>query len=451
MPTQKQRTAEAGSRLVNNYCDGIPARGNQALLFLLVMTAYFIQQFNNWNFGFIAPALAESWGLKPPDIARIVFWYFIGMTAGGFLGGLAADRIGRRPAFLAGLVILSASSLATTFADNLFFFTLTRACTGFGVFAMMVVSTAYIAEVAPAESRGRWQSLIAAVGFCAAPLAALVCRLVVPMGPEAWRYIFCFGGLGLVPFFLGAIYLKESPRWLVNQGRIRDAEFVTRWMTGRDIDLSEAAKRARRGVDWKTQLFGMFSGRYLKRTLVLILLFAGLTPASFLLMVWTPQLLRMQNFSLEQTLTISTVITIGVPMGCFLGALVADHGGRKFPLAVFLSLSALSTLLFALVSNPILLAVFGFFVTAFYMAASFILFSYAAESYPTRMRGACAGVNHGLGRLAVSATQPLIPLIHTAYGFFGIFMAVAVLFFLPVVPLLLWGLHTAGKSLESLE
>jgi putative MFS transporter len=85
------------------------------------------------------------------------------------------------------------------------------------------------------------------------------------------------------------------------------------------------------------------------------------------------------------------------------------------------------------------------------MALNFILFSYTAESYPTRMRNTATGFHNGLARLSVSASQPLIPMIHQAYGFAGIFTSVAILFFLPIIPLLLWGQRTGGKSLEEIE
>ena len=47
-------------RFANNYFDGIRVRGIHALLFFIIMAAYFFEQFDNWNFGFVAPALAQS-------------------------------------------------------------------------------------------------------------------------------------------------------------------------------------------------------------------------------------------------------------------------------------------------------------------------------------------------------------------------------------------------------
>ena len=438
-------------RFVNNYFDGVPVRGIHALLFFIIMAAYFFEQFDNWNFGFIAPALSQSWGLKPTDIATILFWYFIGMTSGGFLGGIMSDFIGRRRTFLISIVIFSVSSVITGFTDSFVIFTIFRALTGFGVFCMMVTSQAYIAEMAPCQSRGMWQGRVAAIGFCAVPVVALICRMVIPMAEDAWRYIFYAGGLGVIPFFLGLKYLKESPRWLVAHGRVKEAEEVVTYLTGKDIDLSEAAKSIPPKISVMEVLTGMFTKKYIGRTLLLMLLFVCITPAGFLLTTWTTQLLKMLGFSVKESLTAMTIISIGVPIGCFLNSLVSDMGGRKTPLAILGVLAAVAALIFGGMKGLVMLTIFGFTVTVFNMALNFILFSYTAESYPTQMRNTATGFHNGLARLSVSASQPLIPMIHQAYGFAGIFTSVAVLFFLPIIPLLLWGKRTGGKSLEEIE
>ena len=432
------------------YFDRMPVRGLHAGLFFLIMFAYFFQQFNNWNFSFIAPALEKSWGLKPADMARIVFWYMLGMTAGAFLTGFISDRIGRRPTFLAAIIIFSVSSAVTAFTSNLTVFTVFRALTGFGIFAMMVVSNAYIAEVAPAESRGKWQSLVAAVGFCAAPAVALVSRLVVPLGPEAWRYVFCFGALGFIPFIWGIFFLRESPRWLVSRGRVKEAEEVVWSLTGNYTDLSAAAASEKQ-ASAAEQIFGMFSGRYILRTLVIFLLFVCVTPASFLIVVWTARLLNMQGFDPKAVLNAMVIISLGVPAGLFLNAWITDKGGRKLPMAVAALLSAGVALVFGKMTNLAALTAVGFLLNACYMALCFSLFSYVAESYPTRMRNTAVGIHQGLSRISVSVSQPYIPLISNTYGFYGIFVAVAALFALPVIPLLLLGQKTGGRSLEDLE
>ena len=450
-PRHLGNKAEQRGRFVNNYFDGLPVRGSHRLLFFLIMVAYFFEQFDNWNFGFIAPALSHSWGLKPTDIATILFWYFIGMTSGGFLGGVISDFIGRRKTFLFSIVIFSVSSIITGYTNDFVVFTLFRALTGFGVFCMMVTSQAYIAEMAPCETRGMWQGQIAAIGFCAVPVVALACRMVIPMDPEAWRWIFYAGGVGLVAFVLGLKYLKESPRWLVTHGRVQEAEEIVRDLTGRDIDLSAAAKSVQPKISVMEVLTGMFTKKYIGRTLLLMLIFVCITPAGFLLTTWTTQLLKMLGFTVQETLTAMTIISIGVPFGCFVNSLVADRGGRKIPMIVLMLLAAVFAFVFGNMKSLLLLTVFGFIVTSLNMALGFLLFSYTAESYPTRMRNTATGFHNGLARLSVSASQPFIPMIHQAYGFLGVFTSVSILLLLPIIPLIIWGIRTGGKSLEEIE
>ncbi|MGI6657578.1 MAG: MFS transporter [Desulfobulbus sp.] len=443
--------SERQGRFKNNYFDGLPVEGVHKLLFFIIMAAYFFEQFDNWNFGFVAPRLMEVWGLKPTEIGTILFWYFIGMTSGGFLGGVISDFIGRRKTFLISILIFSLSSIITGYTDSFVVFTIFRALTGFGVFCMMVTSQAYIAEMAPCQTRGMWQGRVAAIGFCAVPFVALICRTVIPMAEDAWRWIFYAGGLGLVAFFLGLKYLRESPRWLVTRGRIEEAEEVVRFLTHKDIDLSEAAAKVEPRASVGEVIYGMFTRRYIGRTLLLMLLFVCITPAGFLLTTWTTTLLKMLGFSVQQSLTAMTIISIGVPAGCFLSSLVSDKGGRKIPIAILASSAAVLAVIFGLMKSLVLLTLFGFLVTAVNMAVNFTLFSYTAESYPTRMRNTATGFHNGLARLSVSFSQPFIPMIHQAYGFMGVFSTVGLCFFIPVIPLLIWGMRTGGKSLEEIE
>lgn len=272
-------------KIPNNYFDGMPVTGFHKIVFFIIMMAYFCEQMDNWNFGFIAPALMHTWGLQMSDIGVVTLWYFIGMTAGGFFGGVISDFIGRRKTFLISIATFSFFSVLNGFTDNFHVFVIARSMTGFGVFCLMVCSQAYIAEMAPAESRGKWQNLVAAVGFSAVPVIGVMCRAIIPLAEEAWRFIFYFGGVVL---------------------------------------------------------------------------------------------------------------------------------------------------------------------TAVVMAMGFTVFSYTAESYPTRMRNTATGFHSSTGRLAVAAAQPLIPMAYAAYSFDGVFWIFSFLCFVPAVVIAIWGQRTGGKSLEEI-
>lgn len=441
--------ANAGGKIKNNYFDGLPVSKNHMGVFMLIILAYFFEQLDNNNFSFVAPALIKSWGITMEDIAHITSLYFVGMTLGGLLGGVISDFIGRRKTFLASIVIFSVASIVNGLANDLTTFALSRAVTGFGIFCMMVVSIAYISEMSPAESRGKWQNMTAGIGFLAMPVIGVIARMVVPMGPEAWRWIFYMGGLGLVGFLFGLKYLKESPRWLVSKGRIAEAEQVMFELTGRQVDLSEAAKKVQPQENVKEVLVGMFSGSYIKRTVVLLVSFVSVCVPGFMFMAWTPTLLQQKGFTLEQSLFASSLIILGAPIGCFLSSFISDKGGRKIPIGVMALIWAVLSVVFANLGNnlTVIIAV-GMFMNAFNLAASFTLFSYVAESYPTKMRNTATGFHNAMGRLSVAGSQLMVPVIYAKFGFGGVFTTMAIFLTVLGFTVLLFGERTGGKSLE---
>ena len=92
-------TVNKEERLLNNYFDGLEVSTVHKILFFIIMMAYFFEQMDNWNFGFIAPALMKSWSLTMVDVSKITFAYFMAMTLGGLTGGIISDFIGRRKTF----------------------------------------------------------------------------------------------------------------------------------------------------------------------------------------------------------------------------------------------------------------------------------------------------------------------------------------------------------------
>jgi len=449
-PALEKLAPAVPSKRPNNYFDGLPLSRTHKVLYIIIMAAYFFEQMDNWNFGFIAPQLIKSWHLTMPQIGRINFFYFIAMTAGGLCGGVISDFIGRRKTFLGSIFLFSVGSIASGFAPDVAALTAARALTGFGIFCMMVCSQTYIAEISPAESRGKWQGMIAAVGFCAAPVIGAICRLVIPLSPEAWRYVFYFGGLGLVALVFGFKYLKESPRWLLAQGRVAEAERVVQEITHVPVDLSQVVVSSQKSNAWET-LVGMFSLKYLRRTGVLGFYVILSVPATFVVFAWTPTLLTKRGLSVADALLASFILMIGVPVGCALSGLVSDKGGRKIPLALLTLGFAVCAVGFALVNGfwPVVIA--GFLLNVFVMSSSFTSYPYMAESYPTRMRNTSVGVHNALGRFASSFMQVLVPVIFMARGVPGVYYTIAAMVILPALVVLIFGERMGGKSLEKIS
>lgn len=439
-------------RRKNNYFDSLPVSRTHLFLFILIVCSYFFEQLDNNNFAFIAPVLVKNGFVTQGQIGAITGTYFIGMTLGGFLGGIISDLIGRRKTFLTAMLIFSSMSILNGLTSNLGVFIFARAATGFGIFMMMVTSIAYISEMSPGESRGKWQSLTAAGGFCAMPVIGLIARAIIPTGPEAYRLIFFIGGFGFITFLIGLKYLKESPRWLVSKGRVADAEKVIKDLSGYDIDLSEVAKNQPPKINSMEQFIGMFKGKYLKRTSTLLLFGIPANIGAFVLAVWIPTLAGMRGFTMEQSLNIGVAFMAGAPVGMFIASFFADKGGRKIPLSIGLLLTACTAMIYAYLGNNYMITlIVAFALNAFSMGQGFIAMAYVPEHYPTKMRNTSVGTINAFQRLAVSFSQPFIPLIATIFGVSGLFIGLFLLYAVAAVVVFFLGQRTGGVPLEQIE
>ena len=80
-------------------------------------------------------------------------------TAAMMIAGPLSDRIGRRPVLKIAALLFTVSAVASAVAPNFLFLVIARMVGGFGVGAALIIAPMYIAEIAPAGSRGRLVSV----------------------------------------------------------------------------------------------------------------------------------------------------------------------------------------------------------------------------------------------------------------------------------------------------
>lgn len=441
-------------KIKNNYFDGLEVTRKQLFLFIIIASSYFFEMFDNSIFNFTAPAIMASMKINAANVAQITSLYFLGNTFGGIFGGIISDIIGRRKSLLLSTLIFTTGSIINGLTSNFTVFLFARALTGFGVMCMMVVTITYMAELSPKESRGKWEGIISGFGYLAGPIIGFVAGIIVPLSPEAWRYVFYLSGLGYVVLLLGIIILKESPRWLMSRGRQAEAEEVVSSIVGKPIDLSDVivVKRSRNSSLSK-DIAEMFSPLYLKRTIVLCVVLSAGVVSIQITQPWITTMLKMSGFSMQDSILLSTILTFGIPLGQFVAAFFSDKGGRKIPIGVFgiLYCAAVIPFLFVIKGNFFLAALFGLLINVFAIARNFIIHPYVAESLPTKLRNSVTGILNGISRFAASGAQLLVPMIFAGYGIFGVFGFAMVLSLLTSFVVLVFGWRSAHRSLEEIN
>lgn len=182
----------------------------------------------------------------------------LGCAIGVVSVGPISDRWGRRPAMFLAAILFLASSVGTALPPNISWLIAFRFLGGVGIGLASVATPMYIAEIAPTRMRGRLVSVnqIAIAGGIAA--TAFVNYAIVhsrgdPSRPEiqlwitetGWRWMFATGIAPATAFCLALFFIPESPRWLIENGRVREAEATLTKIGGGAAEVAATAGHKR--------------------------------------------------------------------------------------------------------------------------------------------------------------------------------------------------------------
>lgn len=156
-------------------------------------------------------------------------------TIAMMVSGPLSDRYGRKVLLKIAAVLYTISAISSALAPSFLFLVAARMIGGFGVGASLILAPMYIAEISPAEMRGRMVSFNQLNIVLGISVAFFTNYLILKLGglESAWAQTLNFGaynwrwmlGLETLPaafYFFSLFYVPESPRWLVMKGRDKE-------------------------------------------------------------------------------------------------------------------------------------------------------------------------------------------------------------------------------------
>jgi MFS transporter, SP family, xylose:H+ symportor len=205
------------------------------------------------------PFFEKSFGLTT---AAEVGWAnscaLVGCLIGSLVTGALSDRFGRKRLLIAASLLFAASSVLTGWAGSFGAFVVWRIAGGVAIGMASNLSPMYIAEVSPAHLRGRLvavNQLTIVIGILAAQIVNWVIAVRLPFdGPgdveaaraawnvaSGWRWMFTAVAAPSLAFFAGALFVPESPRWLLASGSSDEARRVLARIGGDAYAADEVA------------------------------------------------------------------------------------------------------------------------------------------------------------------------------------------------------------------
>ncbi|MEW1973678.1 MFS transporter [Microbacterium profundi] len=401
---------------------------------------------------FVIAALAQQWDLSKAETGWIASVGFIGMAIGATLGGLLADRLGRRQVFAITLLIYGVATGASALVGGLAMLLVLRFFVGLGLGAELPVASTYVSEFAPRRIRGRLIVILEAFWAVGWTAAALIGYFVIPASESGWRWAFALGAVPAAYAIIVRWGLPESPRWLASRGRISQAERIVSafeadaGISGGPLVHKAATSRAI-ADDAATRLGTLWYPEFRVRTLCIWLIWFCVNFAYYGAFIWIPSILVDAGYDLVRSFGFTLLITLAQLPGYAVAAWLIEVWGRRTTLSVFLAGSAVSAVLFGTATGVGAIIATGMALSFFNLGAWGALYAVTPEIYPTSLRGTGAGWAAGVGRIA-SIVAPLIVPVLLATGGVPVLFAVFAGFFV-LAAIVTWGLvDRRGQALD---
>jgi sugar porter (SP) family MFS transporter len=412
------------------------------------------------------PSISRDFGISADAGAQqvVASSILVGCIIGALVAGRISDRLGRRKVLAAVAILFILAAIAVSLSHSYALLVLFRVILGIAVGAASQVVPVYIAELAPAQRRGRLVvtfQLAVIFGI----LVSTVSGYFIGTGADGWRYTAALGAVPALILLIGSFLLPETPRYLVLAGQPAEAIGVLRRLRppGHDVD-AEVREIVRVEEDSANQRAGWREvlSRRVRPALVVgvgIAVLCQITGINAVL-YYAPTILSGAGFDMSASLLASMSTAFLLFVFTLLGLFLVDRWGRRRLLVTFVPLSAVAVLALgfcftaagAAQGPPVLLVVLLVLFTALNGGSlSVVAWLIAAEVYPLRIRGAAMGLA-AFGLWAADLLVSLTSLsLSNALGprgifwLFGLITAVAFAFIYFFVP------ETRGRSLEEIE
>jgi sugar porter (SP) family MFS transporter len=404
-------------------------------------------------------ALTQVYNLTPHLLGVTVASALAGTVIGAMFAGVPGDQLGRRDSLRWMAVFYLVSALGSALAWNWDALLVARFIGGLGIGGSSVLAPTYIAEIAPAQWRGRLVGFFqfsVVFGILLAYFSNYVVGLA-GLGGAEWRWKFGVAAFPAAIFLLLLFTIPRSPRWLAKKGRVDEARAVLQ-LTGdtdyerdlqeilQSLQEGENGERSERLFTWKYRLpiflaisIGMFNQ------------LEGINAILYYLNdIFAKAGFGKVSSDLQAVAVGATNLTFTI-----IAMFLIDKAGRKTLLLIGAVGNAAClagvSLIFAFQSHQhLLLWLLIAYIAFFGFSQGAVIWVYIGEVFPTQVRAkgqSLGSFSHWIMNFAISLVFPVMAARSGAWPFMFFTVVTLIQFFvvLFVYP------ETKGLSLEEMQ
>ncbi|XP_041863615.1 solute carrier family 22 member 5-like isoform X3 [Melanotaenia boesemani] len=221
---------------------------------------------------------SEQW--KQPVTTTI---FFMGVFCGSFFSGHMSDRYGRKPVLFLTIGLQTAFTFAQVFSTSWIMFLILLFFNGLGQMSNFVAALVLGAEILTGNIRVLYSSLGSnlsfAIGYMVLPLCAYFLR--------DWKSLLLVLSVPCLVFIPLWWVIPESPRWLLSQGRVEEAEAIVRkaakWnkVQAPRVIFEDCNINASKNEKEKFNVFDLFRRKIIRTTTLLLCIVSFTVSATY--------------------------------------------------------------------------------------------------------------------------------------------------------------------------
>lgn len=408
--------------------------------------------------------IEKLYNLSPAMKGWIASCALIGCVIGAMFAGAVSDKVGRKKMLVLSGVMFAVSSMGIAFPLSLTWFVIFRLIGGIGIGVASMLAPMYIAEIAPAEIRGRLVSVNQLGIVTGILLIYFVNASIAGWHDEAWnistgwRYMFGSGVIPSVIFLIMLFFVPESPRWLASKERWNEAEDILTKVNGKQKAQQELSE-IKETLNIEHGSFSEIFKPGIRKALligVVLCIFSQVTGINAI-MYYAPEIFKSTGDATGSALMQTVLVGVINVLFTLVAIKYVDNWGRRALLlagtagmAICLTIVG-AAFYFDMAKGYLVLVAILAYIAFFAVSLGPLAFVVIAEIFSNRNRGKAMSVSIFFLWISVYVVSQSFPMLLSSIGSaytFWIYMVMAILAFFFVLRLIP---ETKGKSLEEIE